>query len=75
MQVINLPGVGQGNPYETLHAYIHNAVAPFFDAYASARGGLAGAGGAGGATAGDKEAKTGECFCDSRKGEHGVQAS
>ncbi|KAJ3048105.1 hypothetical protein HK097_010869, partial [Rhizophlyctis rosea] len=58
LQIINLPGVGQGNPYETLHAYIHNAVAPFFDAYVSSRSGIAGAVG-GAASAGDKDGKTG----------------
>ncbi|KAJ3032718.1 hypothetical protein HDV00_007194 [Rhizophlyctis rosea] len=54
LQIINLPGAGGGNPYESLHAYIHNAVAPFFDAYVSARGLVAG-----GAGATDKEGKTG----------------
>ncbi|KAJ1561744.1 hypothetical protein HK405_002984, partial [Cladochytrium tenue] len=34
IHLINLPGVSDGaNPYEALHSYIHNAVAPFFEAY------------------------------------------
>ncbi|KAJ3176317.1 hypothetical protein HDU87_005359 [Geranomyces variabilis] len=38
LQVINLPGPGEGgNPYEALHSYIHNAVSPFFDAFAAAK--------------------------------------
>ncbi|KAJ3021261.1 hypothetical protein HKX48_008890 [Thoreauomyces humboldtii] len=40
LQIINLPGPGEGgNPYEALHSYIHNAVSPFFDAFAAAKGG------------------------------------
>ncbi|KNC98573.1 uncharacterized protein SPPG_06258 [Spizellomyces punctatus DAOM BR117] len=39
LQLINLPGPGEGgNPYEALHSYIHNAVSPFFDAFAAAKG-------------------------------------
>ncbi|TPX59802.1 hypothetical protein PhCBS80983_g02245 [Powellomyces hirtus] len=39
LQIINLPGPGEGgNPYEALHSYIHNAVSPFFDAFAAAKG-------------------------------------
>ncbi|KAI9017153.1 dynein heavy chain [Gaertneriomyces semiglobifer] len=38
LQVINLPGPGDGaNPYEALHSYIHNAVSPFFEAFAAAK--------------------------------------
>ncbi|KAJ1930559.1 dynein heavy chain [Tieghemiomyces parasiticus] len=40
VQVMNLPGpaaqrdpVGPANPYEALHAYIHHAVGPYFNAY------------------------------------------
>ncbi|KAJ3290947.1 hypothetical protein HK104_006430 [Borealophlyctis nickersoniae] len=58
LQIINLPGpVDGGNAYEALHAFIHNAVGPFFDAYVNARGGgLLGPNNAG---RDDKEAKTG----------------
>ena len=44
LQLLNLPGPGDGgNAYEALHAYVHNAIAPFFDAYVSAKaGGLVG---------------------------------
>ncbi|KAI8818344.1 dynein heavy chain [Fimicolochytrium jonesii] len=35
LQITNLPGPGEGgNPYEILHSYIHNAISPFFDAFA-----------------------------------------
>jgi len=38
LQIINLPGhLDGGNPYETLHSYIHNAVSPYFNAYVSSK--------------------------------------
>ncbi|KAI8619674.1 dynein heavy chain [Chytriomyces sp. MP71] len=55
LQVINLPGsaaakevsggaggASGGNVYEALHSYIHNAVAPFFDAFVNANGAAGG---------------------------------
>ncbi|KAK9719430.1 dynein heavy chain [Basidiobolus ranarum] len=44
LQLINLPGpastdntTGAATPYEALHAYIHHAVSPFFNAYVSSK--------------------------------------
>jgi len=38
LQIINLPGyLDGGNPYETLHSYIHNVVSPYFNAYVSSK--------------------------------------
>ncbi|KAI9324196.1 dynein heavy chain, N-terminal region 1-domain-containing protein, partial [Zopfochytrium polystomum] len=38
VHLINLAGsFDGGNPYEALHSYIHNAVAPFFEAYVAAK--------------------------------------
>lgn len=38
LQIINLPGyLDGGNPYETLHSYIHNAVSPYFNAYVNSK--------------------------------------
>jgi dynein heavy chain 1, cytosolic len=45
IQLINLPGPASSesgstgvSPYETLHSYIHLAVAPYFDAYVKEKG-------------------------------------
>lgn len=56
LQLIHIPGPQEGgNAYETLHSLIHNAVAPFFDAYVSAKGGSLVL-----QARDEKEAKTGE---------------
>ena len=48
IQIANLPGpaatesgIAGVSPYEALHSYIHHAVAPYFNAYVSAKGGNA----------------------------------
>ena len=48
IQITNLPGPAATesgtagvSPYEALHSYIHHAVAPYFNAYVSAKGGNA----------------------------------
>ena len=48
---LHLLNIGDGSPSELLHAYIHNAVSPFFNAYASKISARSGAS--------DREAKTG----------------
>ncbi|KAJ3090057.1 hypothetical protein HK102_004799, partial [Quaeritorhiza haematococci] len=60
LQFILLPGPGEnGNVYETLHSYIHNAVSPYFDAYVTAKGG--GLVGSTSSIRDDKDNKMGMC--------------